>query len=99
MAFYRKSFRNATRANFARSAALDAFGAKAFRHLTDSDFVDRAPDRDDPDEVDGRQAVARWLSLAAVLEGEEAEISRQTADELRRVLGLSWANVLGRKAA
>ena len=88
-------------ANFAREAALDAFGRGAIYHLTSSNFVDRERDSAGDDEiVDGREAVARWLKLAANLEdGEAAQTAFQTADELRRVLGLSWADVLGRKAA
>ena len=89
------------RANFARDCALDAFGRGAIHHLTSSNFVDRERDSAGDDEiVDGREAVARWLKLAANLEdGEAAQTAFQTADELRRVLGLSWADVLGRKAA
>ena len=87
-------------ANFAREAALDAFGPKAVHHLSGPDFVDREPDSASADEVvDGHQAVTHWLTLAVNLEGEEAEIAHQTADELRQVLGLSWADVLGRNAA
>lgn len=100
MAFCRKSFRNATRADFARQATIEAFGPKAIHHLTSPDFVDHEPDSASTDEiVDGHQAVTRWLTLAAVLEGEEAEIAHQTADELGQVLGFSWADVLARNAA
>ena len=89
------------RADFARQAAFEAFGPRAINHLSGPDFVDREPDSaSSPDEiVGGRQAVTRWLILAANSEGEEAEIAYQTADELRQTLGLSWADVLGRKAA
>ena len=103
MPSYTKSFRKATRTGFARAAALDAFGRGAIHHLGDPDFQDREPvgePLDDPDEaVDGREAVGRWLKLAANLDGAEAETAYQTADELRRVLGLDWADVIGQEAA
>ncbi len=86
-------------ANFAREAALDAFGRGAIYHLTSSNFVDREPDSAGDDEiVDGREALARWLKLAANAEGEAADTAFETADELRRVLGLSWTDILGRAA-
>ncbi len=90
------------RNSFARQAALDAFGAKAARHLDGSSFIDRAPDDalSDADEIiEGREAIARWLALAMSSEGEEAEIAHQTADELRQVLGLDWTEIIGREAA
>ena len=90
------------RAGFARQAAIDAFGPKAAHCLNGSSFVDRDPDEvlHDADEViEGREAIARWLALAMSSEGEEAEIAYETADELRQVLGLEWADLLGRKAA
>ena len=88
------------RDDFARQAAIEAFGPKAVHHLTSSNFVDREPNSAGDDEiVNGHQAVARWLTLAANLKGEEAEIAYQTADELRQVLGFSWADVLGRREA
>ena len=90
------------RATFAHQCALDAFGRGAIHHLNSAAFQEREPIDEplDPDEaVDGREAVARWLKLAATVEGEAAETAYQIADELRRVLGLSWADVLGRKAA
>ncbi len=88
------------RTTFARQAAIAAFGPKAVRHLNGAGVVDHEP-LDDPDEaVDGREAVARWLKLAANLEdGEAAQTAYQTADELRRVLGLSWAVLLEREVA
>ena len=90
------------RDEFARDAALDAFGRGAIHHLNNAVFQDRDPldEVQDPDEaVDGRQAVAHWLSLAANLEDDEAQTAFDTADELRRVLNLSWTDVLGRDAA
>ncbi len=62
--------------------------------------VDHEP-LDDPDEaVDGREAVARWLKLAANLEdGEAAQTAYETANELRRVLGLSWPDLLEQEVA
>ncbi len=90
------------RASFAREAAIDAFGPKAAHCLNGSSFADRVPDQplQDADEiVEGRQAIAHWLALAMSSEGEEAEIAYQTADELREVLGLTWDDVIGRRAA
>ena len=90
------------RNSFARQAALDAFGPKAVHHLNGSDFSDRDPDDalHDADElVEGRQAITRWSVLAMSTDGEEAEVAYQTADELRQVLGLEWADVIGRRAA
>ena len=90
------------RADFAWQAAIEAFGPKAIHHLIRPDFVDHGPvdELHGVDEaVDGIQAVSRWLSLAANLEGEEAEIAYQTADEIRRVLGLSQNDVTQRTAA
>ncbi len=98
---YSPTFRKSSRAGFAREAALDAFGPKAVHHLNGAGFVNCRPDSAGDDEiVDGRQAVTHWLSLAANLEdGEAAQTAFDTADELRRVLGLSWADVIGREAA
>ena len=98
---YSPTFRKSRRAGFAREAALDAFGPKAVHHLNGAGFVNCRPDSAGDDEiVDGRQAVTHWLSLAADLEdGEAAQTAFDTADELRRVLGLSWADVIGREAA
>ncbi len=98
---YSPTFRKSSRAGFAREAALDAFGPKAVHHLNGAGFVNCRPDSAIDDEiVDGRQAVTHWLSLAANLEdGEAAQTAFDTADELRRVLGLSWADVIGREAA
>ena len=90
------------RADFARDAALDAFGRGVIHHLNNAVFQDRDPldEVQDPDEaVDGRQAVARWLKLAANTDSEAAKIAFQTADELRRVLGLEWSDVIAREAA
>ncbi len=88
------------RTTFARQAAIAAFGPKAVRHLNGAGVVDHEP-LDDPDEaVDGREALARWLKLAANLQdGEAADTAYQTADEIRRVLGLEWSDVIGREAA
>ena len=83
-------------------AALDAFGPRAVHHLADEGFADRDPDSalQGADEiVEGREAIARWLVLAMRSEREEAEVAYQTADELRQVLGLSWDDVIGRRAA
>ncbi len=91
--------RRGPRTTFARQAAIDAFGPKAVHHLNGAGVVDHEPLDDPEEDVDGRQAVARWLKLAAHTDGEAAQTAYQTADELRRVLGLSWADVLGRKAA
>ncbi len=99
---YSPTFRKASGASFAREAALDAFGPRAIHVLDDTDFRDRKPldDLHDPEEaVDGREAISRWLKLAATVEGEAAETAYETANELRRVLGLSWADVLRREAA
>ena len=88
------------RADFARDCALDAFGRGAIHHLNSSGFVARKP-LDDPDgAVDGREALARWLKLAANVEdGEAAQIAYEIANELRRVLGLSWPDLLEQKVA
>ncbi len=83
------------RATFAREATLDAFGRQAVHHLDEPAFERGAAD----EMIDGRQAVVRWLALADSLEGKEAAIARQTADELCRVLGLSLVDVLERAAA
>ena len=99
---YSPTFRKSSRAGFAREAALDAFGRGAIHHLNSAAFQDREPVGEplDPDEaVDGRQAVARWLKLAANTDGEAADTAFETADELRRVLGLAWADVIAREAA
>ena len=80
------------RATFARQAAIGAFGPKAVHHLNGAGVVDREP-------VDGREALGRWLKLAANAEGEAADTAFETADELRRVLGLSWADLLEREVA
>ncbi len=90
------------RDTFARQAAIEAFGARAVHHLNGSVFIDRYPDavHQDADEiVEGREAIARWLALAMNNDGEEAEVAYSTADELRQVLGLEWADVIGRRAA
>ncbi len=87
---------------FALEATLDAFGRGAIHHLNGAAFQDREPVGEllDPDEdIDGRQAVARWLKLAANADGEAADTAFETADELRRVLGLSWTDLLGQEAA
>ncbi len=87
------------RTTFARQAAIAAFGPKAVRHLNGAGVVDHDP-LDDPDEaVDGREALARWLKLAANAEGEAADTAFETANELRRVLGLSWTDLIGRGVA
>ncbi len=87
------------RATFARQAAIGAFGPKAVHHLNGAGVVDHEP-LDDPEEViDGREAVARWLKLAANADGEAAQTAFETADELRRVLGLSWADLLEQEVA
>ena len=89
-------------AAFARECALDAFGRQAVHHLNGAGFVDREPldELRDPEEaVDGREAVARWLKLAANADGEAAETAFETADEIRRVLGLEWSDVIQRRAA
>ena len=87
------------RVTFARQAAIDAFGSKAVYHLNGAGVVDHEP-LDDPDEaVDGREVVARWLKLAANAEGEAADTAFETADEIRRVLGLEWSDLIGREAA
>ncbi len=86
------------RATFARQAAIGAFGPKAVHHLNGAGVVDHEP-LDDPDEeFDGREVVARWLKLAANAEGEAADTAFETANKLRRVLGLSWTDILGRAA-
>ncbi len=102
MPSYTKSFRNTSHASFARQAAIDAFGPQAIHHLNSAAFVDREPldELRDPEEaVDGREVVARWLKLAANTDGEAADTAFETANELRRVLGLSWADLLKREAA
>ncbi len=97
MSSYSKPFRNANRAAFAREAALEAFGPRAIHHLNGDVFVDRAGGVDE--DIDGREAIARWLAIALNTEAEDAEVAYQTADELRRVLGLTWDDVLQRRAA
>ena len=90
------------RATFAHQCALDAFGRGAIHHLNSPAFQEREPIDEplDPDEaVDGREAVSRWLKLAANADGEAAQTAFDTADELRRVLGLEWADVIDRRAA
>ncbi len=90
------------RATFARQCALDAFGCRAIHHLGDPDFQNLEPvgePLDSDEAVDGRKAISRWLRLAANADGEAADTAFETADELRRVLGLSWADLLGRRAA
>ena len=100
MPSYTKSFRNTSHASFARQAAIDAFGPQAIHHLNGAGFVNRRPDSAGDDEiVDGREALARWLKLAANAEGEAADTAFETADEIRRVLGLEWSNLIGREAA
>ncbi len=102
MTFYRNTYHNATRAAFAREATIDAFGPRAIRALDEPDFRDRKPVDElhgAAEPVDGIQAATHWLSLAASLDGAEAETAYQTADELRRVLGLDWADVIGQEAA
>ncbi len=102
MHIYRNSFRKATCAGFAREAALDAFGPRAIHALDDTDSRDRKPldDLHDPEEaVDGREAISRWLKLAATVEGEAAETAYETADELRQVLGLEWTDLIRQEAA
>ena len=86
-------------ASFARQAALDAFGPKAVHHLNGAGVVDHDP-LDDPNEaIDGREVLARWLKLAATVEdGEAAQTAYETANELRRVFGLEWADLIGREA-
>ena len=90
------------RATFARQCALDAFGCRAIHHLGDPYFQDREPvgePLDSDEAVDGREAVARWLRLAANTDGEAAETAFETADELRQVLGLEWTDLIRQEAA
>ena len=99
---YTRSAKNATHADFARQATIEAFGPQAIHNLNGPPFVDREPldELRDPDEpVDGREVVSRWLKLAANTDGEAAETAFETADELRRVLGLSWADLIDREVA
>ena len=47
----------------------------------------------------GRKAVAHWLKMSERLDGEERAIALATADDLRKMLVLSWADLLDRRIA
>ncbi len=48
----------------------------------------------------GRQAISHHLAQAANLEGSEAEVAFEIADNIRTSMGLTWVEVVGfRRAA
>ena len=105
---YRKTFRNATRAAFAREAAIDAFGPRARWTLSEAHFENREP-HEGPRPIGkvaaevvedvGRRAVAHWLKEACQAEDEEREAALQIADNIRQSMGLEWVDLIGWEAA
>ncbi len=47
----------------------------------------------------GRQAISHHLAQAAELEGPEAEVAFEIADNIRASMGLTWAEVIGLRSA
>ena len=47
----------------------------------------------------GRQAITHHLAQAADLEGSEAEVAFEIADNIRASMGLTWAEVIGLRSA
>ena len=47
----------------------------------------------------GRQAIARHLTQAAALDGQEAKIAFEIADSIRLMMRLTWDEVVGVRAA
>ena len=46
-------------------------------------------------DITSRKVIAHWLAQATDLEGEAAQYALATADEARRMMGLSWGEVVG----
>ena len=108
MTFYRKTYHNATRASFAREAAIDAFGPKAIHTLGEPGFEDRQPDHGPRrigevtnkvvDDV-GRRTITYWLTRATTSDGAERVAAIETAEKIRQKMGLTWDNLIGQEAA
>lgn len=47
----------------------------------------------------GRQAISHHLAQAANLDGLEAEVAFEIADNIRASMGLTWAEVIGLRSA
>ena len=85
-------------ANFARQAAIDAFGPKAVHHLNGADFEDRQPNgafrpigqvaakiTNDT----GRKALRHWLNQAGRADSEEERaVALEIAGEIGRLMGI-----------
>ncbi len=96
------------RTDFAREAAIDAFGPKAIRALDEPDFEDRKPEQlprhlgqvaakviNDT----SQRALRHWLGQAAQADSEEErEAALRTAHKIARVAGLK-VDLPGRRAA
>ncbi len=96
------------RTDFAREAAIDAFGPKAIRALDEPDFEDRKPERL-PRHIGqvaakvinntGRKALDHWLGQAARAESaEERKAALEIAGEIARLARLK-VDLPGRRAA
>ncbi len=47
----------------------------------------------------GRQAISHQLAQAAELEGPEAEVAFEIANNIRASMGVTWAEVIGFRSA
>ncbi len=108
MPSYTKTFRNATRAAFAREAAINAFGPKAITALDEPDFEDRKP-HEGPRHIGevatkvtkdtGQRALRYWLNQAGRADSDaERQAALRTAHEIGRLTGLD-ADLFERAAA
>ena len=95
---YSKNFRNASRAAFAREAAINAFGHKAITALDEPDFEDRKP-QEGPRHIGevatkvtkdtGQRALRYWLNQAGRADSDaERQAPLLTAHEIGRLMGL-----------
>ena len=109
MASYSKTYHKATRAAFAREAAIDAFGPRAVPALDESDFEDRRPDHGprplgqiaaQVTNSTGMKALRYWLNQAGRADSdEERRAALEIADKIARSMGQPGFGRIGRKAA
>ena len=96
------------RADFARQAAIAAFGRKAIHALDEPGFKDRQPDHG-PRPLGtiatkvthdtGRKALHHWLAQAAQAESEkERKVALKIAGKIANLMGLD-ADLISRRAA
>ena len=92
MTFYRKTYHNATRAAFARDAVFAEFrpndGPRHIGEVTNK-VVDDV----------GRRTITYWLTRATTSDGAERVAAIETAEKIRQKMGLTWDNLIGRRAA